>query len=590
MRVEYPLRAGQELWLPNWIPGSYMIRDFARNVVSIKAFENDQSINITKKNKSCWILEEAVSHLEVEYQVYAWDLSVRSAHFDDQHCFFNGTSVFLALKDYENSKHSVQLDTPSYAETQDWTVATSMRQVNVDRRGFGQYTSESYADLIDHPFELACLKCVSFDVLGVPHRMVFTESPANVDFQRIADDVQQICEYECRFFGDDLPPFDEYLFMTFVLKDGFGGLEHRSSTALHCGHEDLPLTSDDKENKSKDYQKFLSLCSHEYFHSWNVKRIKPAQFEDYALHNESHTELLWFFEGITSYYDELILARTGVITVQQYLEMVAKNITRYMRGSGREKQTIAESSFDAWTKFYKQDENAVNSIVSYYVKGGLIAFCLDFEIRKLSNDKNSLDDLMRLIWNRYGKLAVGVPENQIQDLAEELVGQSMNNFFNRMLYSTSEIELESVFAHFGINFQLLAESKQLEPGGFLEKKLKRETVCSLGVIHKVNDIGVEIVSVFEYGSAASAGLSNKDIIIAINDYRVTAKDIDTLVARFQVDSEIKLSFFRRDKLYHRMCKLQYAKPSVCYLSIARGAMNKNLLNGSNYLFNRNGCT
>lgn len=566
MTITQPLKKGQEFWLPDWIPGSYMIRDFSRNIVTLKAKENSHPIQLLKKSKSTWLLQQDVKELRVNYQVYAWDLSVRSAHFDDQHCFFNGTSLFVALRGKEELSHQVEIVASKFASMKDWKVATSMSQVHLDPKGFGTYQSVSYADLIDHPFEIADFIEVGFIVDKVEHKMVFAEAPKNIDLERIAKDVQRICQYECSFFGDEKPPFNRYLFMTFVQKKGFGGLEHLSSTALHCSHDDLPIIGEDKEKKSADYQKFLSLCCHEYFHCWNVKRMKPAKFESYKLQQEVNTELLWFFEGITSYYDELFLIRAGVITSENYLDMLAKNITRYMRGSGRLKQSVTESSFDAWTKFYQQDENASNAIVSYYVKGALVAFCLDFEIRKLTNNKHNLDDLMRFVWKEYGKKSNGVEEKDIQKATELLVGKSMQDFFEHILYSTEELDLELLFEQMDVCYQLLPESKEMEKGGYTKTKIKTKPTCSLGINHKSNSGGAEIVSVFDGGCGSSGGLSSGDIIIAIDGYKVESSELDKTIAKFPLGSKIEISFFRRDKLYQRSIQLNPTQANTCYLS------------------------
>jgi predicted metalloprotease with PDZ domain len=580
--IDMALNEGQEFWLPDWIPGSYMIRDFARNITKVEAFENAKPIRLEKSAKSTWQLMENVDQLTLVYQVYAWDLSVRSAHFDQQHCFFNGTSTFLAVRGYEESGHKVQIAASTNDYANDWKVATSMTPVAVNSAGFGEYQSKSYHELIDHPFEISDLLVSEFSVNGIVHRMVFTEAPEGIDLERITKDVQTICQYEVDFFGDEKPPFDDYLFMTFVQKDGFGGLEHMSSTALHCGHADLPKLGDDVSKKSKDYQKFLSLCSHEYFHCWNVKRIKPARFKPYELQKEVHTELLWFFEGITSYYDELFLVRCGVIEASDYLDMIAKNITRYIRGSGASKQSISESSFDAWTKFYKQDENASNAIVSYYVKGGLIAFCLDFEIRRLTNDEKNLDDLMRLIWSEFGRakegvtagVVAGVEEKDILRMAEQLVGESMVDFFQQMLYSTDPLPLDNLFQDLGIRYQTVSERRPLDPGGFCKQKVTDRIKNSLGATFKEKDGGTEIAAVFDNGTASNNGLANKDIIIAFDGYRIKSGEIVKYLADKVIGAEVEISYFRRDKLYHTRCQLTPSTENTCFLSFAEDTRNE----------------
>ncbi|MGX5202246.1 M61 family metallopeptidase [Aliikangiella sp. IMCC44632] len=573
LNLNFALHKGQKFSLPNWIPGSYMIRDFARNIVSFSANCKGELIAVEKLDKSTWQLLSDVDCLEIGYQVYAWDLSVRSAHLDSQHAFFNGTSLFLEVDGYQDEVHHMILQPSSHALANNWQVATAMTAKSVDENGFGKYFSNNYAEFIDHPVEISQLKSVEFDVNGVVHKMVFTEAPENIDLARIADDVKKICAAEVEFFGDAKPPFEQYLFMTFVLKEGFGGLEHRASTALQCSYADLPLKSASKEKISEGYRGFLSLCCHEYFHNWNVKRIKPAKFLSLNLKQEVNTQLLWFFEGITSYYDELLLVRSNVISAESYLDLLARTISKVTKGKGRFKQTVTQSSFDAWTKFYKQDENAINSIVSYYTKGAVVALCLDFEIKSRTNGQKSLDDLMRLIWNRYGKTSKGLGESQVEQLAKELVGESLHDFFEQALYSTEDLDLAAVFNYYGINFQLLPQLSWNEKGGFNTQLIEREASSYLGITHKADPLGVKIHSVGHGSCALEAGLSNGDIIIAINDLRVTSVEIDKLIAEIPLGEVVKISYFRRERLYHTECQLTASDPNICYLSFKNGAMN-----------------
>ncbi len=566
LNLNFALKAGQQFYLPNWIPGSYMIRDFAKNVVTMDANSKGQVVSLEKTSKSCWQLSEDADCLEINYQVYAWDLSVRSAHLDNEHGFFNGTSLFIAIKGYESENHTVIINASKNAVDKNWQLATAMPVKEVDSQGFGKYTSQNYDELIDHPFEMGRLDTVSFDVYGVPHKMVFTEAPARVDWNRIAEDVKKICEAEVRFFGDDKPPFEQYVFMTFVQKQGFGGLEHRASTALHCSYKDLPLIGENLEKMDENYRMFLSLCCHEYFHNWNIKRIKPARFIPMNMQQEVHTDLLWFFEGITSYYDELLLVRAGVVKPESYLEMLAQTLTKTMRSQGRFKQTVTESSFDAWTKFYKQDENAVNGIVSYYTKGALVAFCLDFEIRRLTSHKKSLDDLMKIIWNQHGKTNKGVGETQVQQLTKELVGQSMSSFFNKALYSTEDLDIQSIFELLGIEYQLLPQYLSKEKGGFIKAPKERKELAYLGVTSKADALGAKVHSVTEGSCSSEAGLSNGDIIIAIDNVRITHSELEQVIAKIPLETEITISYFRRERLYHCQCRLTESIANTCYLS------------------------
>ncbi|MET1254352.1 M61 family metallopeptidase [Aliikangiella maris] len=582
LKIAQPLKKGQTFSLPDWIPGSYMIRDFAKNIVTITAFEEQQPVILEKIGKACWRITDSVKALTIIYQVYAWDLSVRSAHLDNQHAFFNGTSLFLKVTDLDELPHHVHLNASPLAIKNAWQVATAMPAVNINTQGFGEYTSENYQALIDYPFEIGDLQQISFDVFGVPHKMFFTEAPARVDWKRIANDVKAICETEVKFFGDEKPPFEQYIFMTFVLKNGFGGLEHLSSTALHCSHADLPLLGDNPNQMDEGYRTFLTLCCHEYFHCWNVKRIKPKEFIPLELNREVHTELLWFFEGVTSYYDELLLARAKVLKPEQYLDMLAQTITRVHKGQGRFKQSVAASSFDAWTKFYKQDENALNGIVSYYTKGSLVALALDFEIRSLTVNQRSLDDVMRQIWIKFGKTNIGITLQDVEQIVEQISGQSCQEIIQQLVYSTDDIPLTALLSQVGINCQLIEPYLHNEKGGYVEQPKERNTVAHLGVLYTDDPAGVKVNVVLEDSCAMQAGLSNGDLIIALDNIKISAAELDKTIARIPLGETVMISYFRRERLHHAACELTAAYKSVCYLSPLAEAENtllNNWLNG-----------
>jgi len=577
LNLNFAVNHGQRFYLPNWIPGSYMIRDFSRNITSLCANSKGEPVALEKTDKSSWQLLQDVECLEINYQVYAWDLSVRSAHLDSEHAFFNGTSLFLGIDGYEAEDHTVILNASSVARENQWMVATAMPRLNVDAQGFGKYRSGCYEELIDHPFEVGNLTELNFEVAGIEHQMVFCEAPDRVDWERIRSDVQKICAVQVEFFGDQQPPFERYVFMTFVQKKGFGGLEHRASTALHCSFGDLPQKGENTDKISPEYRGFLSLCCHEYFHSWNVKRIKPARFIPMNLSKEINTELLWFFEGITSYYDELLLARSGVIAPDEYLDLLAQTVTKVMRSRGRFKQSVAESSFDAWTKFYKQDENAVNSLVSYYTKGALVALCLDFEIRRHSEGRQSLDDLMRIVWRQFGKTGKGLGETQVKQIVKEMLGTSLSDFFAKALYSTEELPLQSVFDGLGVSYQLLPQYLQSEKGGFVSAQKQRKTLSFLGLSHSADPLGAKVTSVVEGSCAAEAGLSQGDIIIALDNVRVVSSELDEYIGKIPPMTKVQISFFRRERLFHRNCQLSESEANTCYLSLKEEVATENLL-------------
>ena len=580
LEIAKPDKNGQILSLPAWIPGSYMIRDFAKNIISIHAHANQKAIHIEKTDKSTWKVDATNSALTLEYQIYAWDLSVRSAHFDMTHAFFNGTSLFLMPHGFEHETCSVNIQQPTDSNYIKWKVATSLSNKKVDSHGFGLYQAKGYDELIDHPVEIGTHTEFDFSVENTKHKMALT-GIHRADSQRLIKDLTKICQTHCTMFGE-LPELDEYVFLTMVTGDGYGGLEHRSSTSLMCSRDDLPLSSHPNEPDEK-YRNFLGLCSHEYFHTWNIKRIKPEVFLPYDLTSESYTRQLWAFEGITSYYDELALVRSGVISIDSYLELLGQTITRVLRGKGRFIQSVAESSFEAWTKFYKQDESAPNSIVSYYAKGALLALCLDITIRKHTDNKKSLDDVMRYLWNNYGKKELGVPEGKIETIANEIAGTDLSLFFEAYLYDVKELPLEEVFSEVGISYNLRATTSVDDKGGKVDKNNSPSNV-SFGARFIENPLGAKVTHIFSDGSAELAGLSAGDIIIATNNLQVNKSNIDKVINSYSADEKLIIHAFRRDELKEFTLILKPAELTTCYLQL-NNKINKDIMkNQKEWLF------
>ncbi|HZJ97741.1 MAG TPA: PDZ domain-containing protein, partial [Oligella sp.] len=427
----------------------------------------------------------------------------------------------------------------------------------------GFYRAINYDDLIDHPVEMGRPKVISFVVAGIAHDMVFTGVLPNIDFERIAADTAKICEAQISLFEpqNGTPPFadssNRYVFMTTVTGNDYGGLEHRNSTALICSRKSLPTVGQKKQ--TKEYREFLGLVSHEYFHSWNVKRIKPAAFAPYQLDKATPTSLLWIFEGFTSYYDDLMLLRSGLIDEQQYFDLIAETISRVNNDSGRIKQSIAESSFDAWTKFYQQDENARNQIVSYYSKGSLVALCLDLLIRQHSNHERSLDDVMRYLWQHYGKNfyqgeARGLREEEVLDVLHNATDVDMDileNFLERNVYGTKKLPIKELLANEGL--KLGKKSDTNEPSVSLDiRTTNRDGQCA-------------IQSVMQHGTAHKGGLSAGDVIIAIDYLRVDATNLNEVLSRYQQKQFAIVHVFRRDEL--RFFTVEFDTPLYTEFSI-----------------------
>jgi len=540
--VARPDPDGQVFALPAWIPGSYMIREFARNIVRIRAEADGAAVALTKLDKHSWRAAPCAGPLTLHYEVYAWDLSVRAAHLDQTHGFFNGTSVFLRVVGQEDVVHGVEIQRPADPAAKTWRVATAMPEAGAKRYGFGLYAAANYDELIDHPVEMGDFALASFTAHGIVHDIVITGRVPNLDMARLQADLKAICETQIAFFEPQTrrAPLDRYVFMTMAVGDGYGGLEHRASTALIAARADLPSTATLRgAEPGEGYLRFLGLCSHEYFHTWNVKRIKPAVFAPYDLQSENYTPLLWLFEGFTSYYDDLMLVRAGIIGEATYFKLLAKTVGGVLRGSGRLKQSVADSSFDAWSKYYRQDENSPNAIISYYTKGSLIALAFDLTIRARTNGAKSLDDVMLALWERYGRdfyngAGRGVTDAEVEALFDEVSGLKLKSLFERWVRGTDDLPLAKLFAPLGV--KLVEERKGGKPS--LDAGIGRDT------------LGAKLTQVHEGGAAHQAGLSAHDVIIAIDGLRVNGNpsNVDTLLARYRVGDKVAVHAFRRDEL------------------------------------------
>ncbi|MBN3725544.1 M61 family metallopeptidase [Burkholderia sp. Ac-20379] len=552
LTVAEPDPAGQRFMLPVWIPGSYMVREFARNIVTLRAFnEAGRKVRIAKTDKHSWQAAPVAGPLTLRYDVYAWDLSVRAAHLDDTGGFFNGTSVFLAVQGQEASPCVVEIAKPAGDAARRWRVATALREARGTRRhGFGEYLADDYDELIDHPVTLGEFALATFEAHGVPHDVVIAGRVARLDMERLCADLKRICEAQIALFEprSKKAPVERYVFMTQAVSDGYGGLEHRASTALICNRTDLPVKG--RPEKTDGYRTYLGLCSHEYFHTWNVKRIKPAAFVPYDLTQENYTSLLWLFEGFTSYYDDLMLVRSGLMSRDEYFTALGRTVGGVLRGAGRLKQSVAESSFDAWVKYYRQDENASNAIVSYYTKGSLVALAFDLAIRAATRNRKSLDDVMRLLWTRYGRgfyqgKPKGVGEDEVAALIAEATGVELGRLFDDAVSGTRDLPLADLLAPFGVN---LTPDAGPHPKPSIGARARAGGAdCTLAVVH-------------EGGAAHRAGLSAGDVLIAIDGLRVTGSNLDALLARFQPGDRVEAHAFRRDEL--RATTLRLDAPDV----------------------------
>ncbi len=509
----------QVLSLPTWIPGSYLIREFSKHIESVRAYDEEgRLLQIQKFEKNKWRLFNTDHELiTVEYDVYAYDLSVRGAYVDQTRLYVNSACACLGLEGQEDKAVEVELFLPD--ELKHFQLATGMASKSLVK---GRFTlkAKNYAELIDAPFELAEQTRFAFEANGIPHEFVVSGKHA-MNAARMQQDIEKICATEISMFGS--APFANYTFMTMATANSYGGLEHPNSTSLISPREDLPKVNEPEE-PSEDYQRFLGLCSHEYFHSWLVKFIRPENFVNYDLNKEGYTSLLWIFEGFTSYYDDLILLRSGVISQASYIKLLKTQIDRYLQNPGRFVQSVSESSFDAWVKFYRQDENSNNAGTSYYNKGCLVALCLDLGLRLRGS---SLDALMRKLYENAQK-GIQVHERTIVELCNELTGDNWIEQINHLINTTDELPLDQLFPEFGLNYSL-----------------KNDKSLPLGLKLVDKPEGVLVQSARRDGAAAQAGLSAHDVIIAIDGLKATVKLVEKYAKQ---DDTYSILAFRRDEL------------------------------------------
>jgi predicted metalloprotease with PDZ domain len=421
LRIEAPA-AAQRISLPVWIPGSYLVREFARHLSPLQARQGKQGRPISQIDKCTWeIACSGKSALEVNYEVYAFDTSVRAAFLDSRRGFFNGTGVFMRVDGREHEPQAVRIA----GLPKGWQVYTALPSAQAahkgEAKGVGDYLAPDYDALADHPVEMGTPWHGEFTCKGVRHEFVVAGAPDDFDGDKLLADTRKICEAQIAFWhGKRRAPYSHYVFMLNVVEDGYGGLEHRQSTALICSRKDLPRL--DRPAPKDGYTTLLGLISHEYFHTWNVKRLKPRAFAPYDYLRENHTRMLWFFEGFTSYYDDQFLLRTKLIEADTYVKLLSKTLNQVQATPGRRQYSLGQASFDAWTRYYRPDENTANATVSYYTKGALVALTLDLQLRQLPAHEGrqpDLDAVMQALW----QLGRPIDEGDVAQALAQVAGQ-----------------------------------------------------------------------------------------------------------------------------------------------------------------------
>lgn len=544
------------LSLPNWLPGSYMIRDFARHIVHIEAECRNQPAELMQVNKNTWQGSGAGEWI-IRYQVYAFDVSVRGAFLDTERGFFDGVCVFL--RHNQRAEESCRVTIGGLPEH--WDVATAMSRV--DDAGKYAFQASGYRELIDYPCAMGQLLRLPFQAAGIDHEIVIGGYFADFDQARLVDDIRRICTAELALFADAPMPFTHYTFLLLVGNHLYGGLEHISSSSLMADRHALPqpgCTADEA------YIGLLGLFSHEYFHAWNVKSVKPVAVAESDLNHEAYTRLLWAFEGITSYYDDLFLVRSGVIRAEQYLNLLARTATRVRQGAGRLVQSLADSSFTAWTKYYRQNENSPNATVSYYQQGALVALYLDMLIRRETQGQKSLDDVMRALYRDWQQRHQGLADGEWLALAEAATGLDLQAFQRELIDTAADVPLAEALQQGGVTLQWRALARSHGGACVAEwPAVADRPVTDFGARLNQAAPGMTLTQVFHSGSAEQAGLCAGDQLIALNHEIIS--DFAGQWARLAVGSTVTLHLIRDGLLLQRSLVVQAAVADTALLRI-----------------------
>lgn len=544
-----PTNSQQLLKLPTWIPGSYMIREFSKNIIDVTAKQNHQQILLEQIDKNTWQVDNLKINKEVTviYNVYAYDFGIRTAYLDDDRAYFNATSLCLYVVGTESNEHIISFDNIPYG----WEVATALKTKQEDNY---EYYASNYDELIDSPFEISYLSEYSFKVKNVEHKIAINGViPLGFDSKRLIADVSKICETQINLFGGEAP-FETYTFLLHLGGSIYTGLEHRSSTALLAPYYSVPIIQNtnatNKNDISPDYLKLLGLISHEYFHSWNVKRIKPHAFSMYDLNNENYTKQLWWFEGITSYYDDLMLLRSGVIDSKCYLKLILDNINNVYKYDGAHQQTLENSSLTSWVKYYRQDENSPNTIVSYYVKGALVGMCLDILIRQKTNNTYSLDNVMRGLFNKWQVDGLGIQDDELHGLIEKFANCELKNEIHEYVATVNKLPLKNILSSVGLKLYEKTLGIAKDEGKIIQSESELDklkvTALDLGCKLVKENIGYRVVTVYNNSLGQYFGLATNDMLIALNGIRL--ENIEKQLSCYNLGDEIELTYFRREQL------------------------------------------
>jgi predicted metalloprotease with PDZ domain len=502
-----------DLKMPVWTPGSYLVREYAKQLQDFAVFnQRGEKLDVVKIAKNHWQIQiEDSDEISVSYRMFANELTVRTNHLDATHGYFNPAALCFYVPGHEHRLIEIMIVPPD----PNWQVTTPLPAIS-------PYTflAQDFDTLVDSPFEIGTQQVHDFTVLDKPHQLVVW-GEGNFDPQIAIADIKKIIEVEAQIFGG--LPYESYIFLLHLSPSGGGGLEHKNCCSLLYPRFNF--------HSKEQHNRFMQLVAHEFFHLWNVKRIRPAALEKFDYEGENYTPSLWFSEGTTSYYDLVIPRRAEIYDEQEFLSELSKEITRYLMTPGRLVQPLSESSFDAWIKLYRPDPNSSNSQMSYYLKGEMVTLLLDLLIRDRTNGSKSFDDVLVAMWEHFGKTEVGFSEMQLQQIIESVADINLTDFYDRYIHGTEELP----FNHY------------LNPVG-LELKANEVTTPYLGISVKTENGREAIKSVATNSPAHLAGIDVGDELLAIDGYKVSAEKLTDRLKFYQPGQAIQLTIFHGDRL------------------------------------------
>lgn len=519
-----------DLKLPVWTPGSYLVREYAKHLQDFTATDHqNQPLRWQKISKNHWQVQTSETDRAIlRYRMFAHELTVRTNHLDATHGYFNPGAMFFYVPGHEADKIVIIIHPPDPS----WQVTTALKSLPDAPLTF---LADNFDTLVDSPFEIGTHHIQDFEVLGKPHQFAVWGA-GNYDLQKMVSDTRKIIEVEAKLF--DGLPYDRYFFLLHLSAKGYGGLEHHDCCSLLYPRFGF--------RKPDSYNRFMSLVAHEFFHLWNVKRIRPQALRPFDYDQENYTDVLWFCEGVTSFYDLVIPYRAGIYDAKFYLKLLSESITRLQAIPGRQTQSLTESSFDTWIKLYRPDANSRNSQVSYYLKGEIVFLLLDLQIRQQHQNQRSLDDVMSQLWQTYGQTQQGYTRDQLQAIIESVAQLDLTDFWQNYIDGTVELPYAEFLEPYGLE---VVSDFGKQPIPYLGVTLKNQT--EIGQLQFV-DVG---------SPAQQAGLKPGDLLLAIDGFRVQPDQLNSRLQNYQAGDLLTVTVFHDDRLESHPVKLADPQPT-----------------------------